>query len=137
MLKLTQNWCWSSSKTMAQFGEINVRFWFNYFFFCGTKEENRDTILRIMFITIVCTSSKSWRGQRKLWHDFAWVTLGWHRVGWHWPITMSQCLCFSLFHKHCDIVIGQCHSTLCHPSAIRFCLGLNTIKGDLGNTWVT
>jgi len=31
----------------------------------------------------------------------------WHRVGWHWwhwPITMSQCLCFCLFYKHCDIV---------------------------------
>jgi len=53
------------------------------------------------------------------------VALRWHRVGWHWwhwPITMSQCLCFSLFHKHCDIVIyqcHQCHSTLCHPNAIR------------------
>jgi len=22
--------------------------------------------------------------------------------------------------EHCDIVIGQCHPTLCHPSAIRF-----------------
>ena len=53
------------------------------------------------------------------------VALGWHRVGWHWwhwPITMSQYLRFSLFHKHCDIVIGQCHQchpTLCHSSTIR------------------
>ncbi|KEH15864.1 hypothetical protein MTR_0481s0010 [Medicago truncatula] len=30
----------------------------------------------------------------------------------------QQCLCFSLFHKHCDIVIGQYHPTLCHPSDI-------------------
>ena len=49
-----------------------------------------------------------------------WIALGWHRVGWHWwhwPITMSQCLCFSLFYKHCEIVIDQCHPTLYHPSA--------------------
>ena len=54
------------------------------------------------------------------------IALGWHRVRWHWwhwSITMSQCLCFSLFHKHCDIVIDQCHQchpTLCHPSATHY-----------------
>ncbi|KEH24798.1 hypothetical protein MTR_6g004980 [Medicago truncatula] len=32
---------------------------------------------------------------------------------------MPQCLCFSLFHKHCGIVIDQCHPTLCHPSVTQ------------------
>jgi len=50
------------------------------------------------------------------------IALGWHRVGWHWwhwSITMSQCLWKREKHKHCDIVIDQCHQchpTLCHPS---------------------
>jgi len=57
------------------------------------------------------------------------VALEWHRVGWHWwhwSITMLQCLWKREKHKHCDIVIGQCHQchpTLCHPSVILTSIG--------------
>ena len=43
------------------------------------------------------------QGYDEMVDELSWVTLV------TLAITMSQCLCFSLFHKHCDIVIDQCH----------------------------
>jgi len=77
----------------------------------------------VEYVSYVSTKEKQWAGS--LAYVFGRVALGWHKIRWHrwhWSITMSQCLWKREKHKHCNIVIGQCHQchpTLYHPSAIR------------------